>query len=192
MKNFPWTQSQITTLIALWNAGDSASAIAAALGISREAIIGKIYRLRGEGVQLRKRQVRPGYVRKPRKQVTGRAGNKWWQAATTDQRIEQVKAGAEAGFTARMVAACFKLPRTNVLAFASNHGIKFNHDPDMRARPKPVPSKPDLIEGLRPVRKNIANRFHGAVYSYRQATLDDHGDEAFRIFNQQPNSEIWG
>jgi hypothetical protein len=191
MKNFPWTQSQITTLITNWNAGDSATTIAAAFGISREAVIGKIYRLRGEGVQLRKWHGRPGNIPKPpkpRKQRTGIAGNAWWQAATTDQRIEQVKAGAEAGFTASMVAACFKLSRTNVLAFASNHGIRFNPDDDMRAKPKPMPRKPDVIDAPRPVRKSIPTRFHGAFCSYRQSTIDDHGDEAFRIFTPRERS----
>ena len=42
-------------IIRMWNAGDAASDIAAVLNRTRNAVIGRIYRLRSAGVMLRKR-----------------------------------------------------------------------------------------------------------------------------------------
>ena len=45
-----WTESRITTLTTLWQAGQSASQVARQLGgVSRSAVIGKVHRLRLSG-----------------------------------------------------------------------------------------------------------------------------------------------
>lgn len=46
MTNLGWTNGQVTTLSALWAEGWSAAQIAAALKLSRNAVIGKVHRLR--------------------------------------------------------------------------------------------------------------------------------------------------
>ena len=40
-----WSPHLIDRLVALWNGGESAARIAARLGLSRNAVIGKVYRL---------------------------------------------------------------------------------------------------------------------------------------------------
>jgi GcrA cell cycle regulator len=68
-----WTDQEIETLRAMWNAGDSASEIAAAFrGKSRNAVLGKVHRLGEKGgfkprksPQLPRRAATPKPVAKP-------------------------------------------------------------------------------------------------------------------------------
>lgn len=59
-----WTESRITTLTTLWQAGESASQVARQLGgVSRSAVIGKVHRL---GLSGRAKPARPRAVAAPR------------------------------------------------------------------------------------------------------------------------------
>jgi GcrA cell cycle regulator len=61
-----WTTSEDELVIKLWTDGKSSSQIAAVIGRSRNSVIGRVSRLRGEGkpLQVRGRVLPP--VRKPR------------------------------------------------------------------------------------------------------------------------------
>ncbi len=66
-----WTESRITTLTTLWQAGQSASQVARQLGgVSRSAVIGKVHRLRLTGRAL---PARPRAEAAPRASRTARA-----------------------------------------------------------------------------------------------------------------------
>lgn len=58
---FDWTDESEAKLIELWNSGLSASVCAAKLGgnLTRNAVMGKIHRLRRAGVKLREIARRP-------------------------------------------------------------------------------------------------------------------------------------
>lgn len=49
----PWTPKELECLVCAWNLGDGATAIAKELGRTRNAIIGKVFRLRAAGHTLR-------------------------------------------------------------------------------------------------------------------------------------------
>lgn len=51
---FNWTEERIASLVKLWNDGASAEIIATHFGMSRSAVIGKIYRLRKTSDQIRR------------------------------------------------------------------------------------------------------------------------------------------
>jgi len=54
-----WTEAKVERLAGLVAAGGSAAKIAEALGCSRNAVIGKLLRLKGEAGRLTKRPSRP-------------------------------------------------------------------------------------------------------------------------------------
>ena len=44
--NFEWTPARVSTLIALWNEGLSTSVIGDRIGVTKNAVVGKVHRLK--------------------------------------------------------------------------------------------------------------------------------------------------
>lgn len=64
-----WTEERVTELTRLWQAGTSATEAGHALGVSRNAVIGKVYRMRKNGIALRGGDSTQPGPKKPPKQV---------------------------------------------------------------------------------------------------------------------------
>jgi GcrA cell cycle regulator len=64
----PWTEPRIKRLADLWRDGKSASEVAAALGVTRNAVIGKVHRLglSGDGRHAQARPAKPSTQRPSR------------------------------------------------------------------------------------------------------------------------------
>lgn len=133
-----WPQAKVDRLIALWNEGKSASAIGTEMGISRNAVLGRIYRLRGQGMQIKQHE-----YQFPEKLVA------LWREGKSASEI-----GAEVGMT-----ACAVKSRASRLR---RRGIPLEHHtrqliPQMRIReaviyvpkfkPLPEPLIVDTLEG---------------------------------------------
>lgn len=65
-KTEAWTDARVETLVALWKEGLSAREVARRLGVSRNAVIGKIHRLGLSGGRRRAGAARPAGAVRPR------------------------------------------------------------------------------------------------------------------------------
>lgn len=63
-----WTQEDEATLTKLWNAGQSGSQIAKVLGISRNAVIGKVFRLELPHRKTAAKRIPVAHILKPKEQ----------------------------------------------------------------------------------------------------------------------------
>lgn len=130
-----WPEDRSERLVALWNEGKSASMIAAELGVSRNAVAGRIHRLRRRGAKIKEHEYKPeGFL-------TVLEGGK-------DKTSRQI--GSELGISANAVRQrAHRLRRK---------GIPLEHRPIPKLRfgdtfyfpkpkPLPVPRFVDTLEG---------------------------------------------
>ncbi|MDB5431142.1 MAG: GcrA cell cycle regulator [Caulobacter sp.] len=108
-----WTESRISTLTTLWQAGQSASQVARQLGgISRSAVIGKVHRLRLSGRAL---PARPRAVAAPRPSRAVRAPS---QAKERANRLSTVERSSHV-VTLRGYLPAAATPRNELAATAT-------------------------------------------------------------------------
>jgi GcrA cell cycle regulator len=70
MAAFEWSEDQIAKLVKMWDLGASAASCAKQLGVTRNAVIGKIHRLRNGGYAFNRQKMNPvqaALSRPPRK-----------------------------------------------------------------------------------------------------------------------------
>jgi GcrA cell cycle regulator len=131
-----WSQAKIDTLLALWNEGKSAAVIGAEMGISRNAVIGRIYRLRRAGAEIKAHE-----SERPEKLIS------LWHTGKSTKDI-----GDELGMSSGAVK--------NLAYRLRRKGVPLKHHtrpsvPQVRMReavvylpkPKPLPTIVDTLEG---------------------------------------------
>src|SRR5918911_1592790 len=98
---FAWTAEKIEATIELWNAGKTTREIARAINApSRGSVMGKIYRLRSQGIPL---QLRPPPI--PATPVDSEAGSFVWTAEKIQTAIELWNAGRTSSEIAQVIEA---------------------------------------------------------------------------------------
>jgi hypothetical protein len=98
---FVWSAQVTQTAIELWNAGKTTREIARAINApSRGSVMGKIYRLRNQGIPL---QLRPSSIQA--KPVDSEAGSFVWTAEKVQTAIELWNAGKTGSEIAQVICA---------------------------------------------------------------------------------------
>ncbi len=150
---FVWSAQVTQTAIELWNAGKTTREIARAINApSRGSVMGKIYRLRHQGLPLQPRPSRPSPI--SAKPMDSEAGSFVWTAEKVQTAIELWNAGRTSSEIAQIIRAPSRDSVRRKIGHLRHQGLP------IRSQPSPI--HPKGLSGLR-FRLFPLPHWHGAV-----------------------------
>lgn len=105
MASTPWTDERLDALMALHERGLSTAQIAEEMGVTKNTIVGRLYRMRRAG-RLATRQDAP-----------------LWERLTEAERVDAIRERAEAGVPRPEIGRHFGVPAATIESYSRRYGI---------------------------------------------------------------------